>query len=154
MRQMQHFMILLGCISGMVFLAMPVSASKLSCLEKCFLEHPLWRHPLCAKTSSFFIQGPKCYELYNQCLARCSASTEELKRQYLGPHKQLEDEWKQSEVCSSAIERIPMAQLPAKTPIEPEWAGHCQCLNGRLIEAPCGHQRISCQEACNTGKAF
>ena len=125
-----------------------------SCVNRCIRHHPKWGDPACRETD-FFIEGPACYEVFNACFQECHfAWKPQHPGVYLPDPAQRQDHWRQEAVCDPKITKIPLENLPETYPIDPGWSGKCECRDGQLLEAACGHKKASCKEVCGTKAAF
>lgn len=123
-----------------------------SCVESCVRNHSLFRFPGCSQMGPE-LAGPDCYEVYNSCLQGCGVVLREVS-EYAPSPNQVEDQWKQAQVCRSTVQRFPFETASGAVRIDSQWSGYCECLNGRLLLAPCGHRRTSCNQACSGKKSF
>ncbi|MBF0352289.1 MAG: hypothetical protein HQM11_14750 [SAR324 cluster bacterium] len=139
------------CLMFFIFYCLNVFAKEAeSCLVSCVRQHPLWGAKSCRETD-FFIEGPGCYEVFSGCLQQCGKYSP---KAYIPSQKKLTDQWRQGTVCDSEITKIPLDLMPGTYEVDPQWSGRCECANSRLIEAPCGHRKASCQQVCNTDVIF
>ena len=132
----------------------PVFAEPESCLKRCIWTHPQWGDKQC-REKNLFLVGKVCYAIYNDCLQQCNFAWSPVhSKVFIPPPEQLTDLWRQGAVCEPEVEIVPYEVIPGDIVIDPRWSGRCECLNGQLIEAKCGHKKASCQQVCNTGVTF
>lgn len=159
-------------------------AEKGSCMVDCIREHPKWGLPICQELGSFYkkgincyeilevkkhrhwglpscseigeyhIKGPACFEIHNECFQRCYFTWFNEAQKYVPKAGQVGNQWRQGKVCSSDVKNIPLNTLPGNHLIDPRLSGYCECLNGKWLEASCGHKKVSCDMVCNQDQEF
>ncbi len=122
------------------------------CVDSCVRRHPLFQYPSCGQLGDS-LSGPRCAELYNECLQNCQLVLRDTAG-YLPTPLQTDDLWKQRQVCDSSVPAIPLTLAPGDQVIDRRLSGYCECLNGKLLMVPCGHQEISCNQACSGQRSF
>lgn len=126
-----------------------------TCVEQCTRQHPNWQQYTCSEGLGPFIVGEGCYAVQNDCFQECRDSMGKSFSEWYAPgHQQQGNRWRQKNACSPTISKFPLEFLEGTIRIEPNWAGQCECRNGRLIVATCGHNKISCNQACDGGFSF
>ena len=142
----------LGLLTLLVCPSLP-SADEDGCVGRCVRRHAGFQFPGCSQVG-LFLQGERCYEVYNECLQTCGESLYGSPRVYLPSAFQLGDRWRQMQVCNSSVERVPMETVPGDTVIDPALSGRCECLDGPMFEAACGHAETSCDQVCSGRASF
>ncbi len=121
------------------------------CLLRCVVDHPKFEYPECSERE-VFLEGPSCYEVYNDCLQACDMT--EAPERFIPPPSQVADVWRQRTVCDDTIPQVPFETLAGDQRIDPRWSGQCECYNGRYFVAECGHEPASCNEVCQGNARF
>ena len=129
------------------------AADEEGCVGRCVRRHVDFHFPGCSQVGPF-LQGERCYEVYNECLQTCGESLYGSPRVYLPSVFQLGNRWRQMQVCNPSVERIPMETVPGDTVIVSDLSGRCECLDGPMFEAPCGHAETSCDQVCSGLASF
>lgn len=136
---------------------LPVFAQGLypDCVQQCVQSHPKWTYPNCGRMAKWFLEGKACYEVFNDCAQSCQGPlVNPTPETYFPNPEQTQHRFRLEKVCSSRVQRIPLDKLPGSEPIHPEWQGRCECANGRLVKANCGHREASCEQVCNYENSF
>ncbi|MBF0277518.1 MAG: hypothetical protein HQM13_07005 [SAR324 cluster bacterium] len=129
--------------------------NELTCMNRCILTHPQWGQPFCSEGAEYYLVGEGCYEIQNDCFLSCNVNwNDPLPERYIPQPGQLSNQWRQEKSCSPELTKIPLELLPGDHTIDPRWSGRCECLDGKLIIAQCGHKKASCNEVCDKGFEF
>ncbi|MDP7463221.1 MAG: hypothetical protein QF614_01900, partial [SAR324 cluster bacterium] len=92
------------------------NADEEGCVGRCVRRHADFRFPGCSQVGPF-LQGERCYEVYNECLQTCGESLYGSPRVYLPSAYQLGNRWRQMQVCNPSVEHVPMETVPGDTVI-------------------------------------
>ncbi len=122
------------------------------CVETCVRRNPLFQYPACGQLGEN-LTGPRCAEVYNECLQNCRLVLRDNAGYFPSP-LQTDDVWKQMQVCESSLTDIPLVTAPGDQVIDRRLSGYCECLNGKLLVASCGHREVSCNQACSGQRSF
>ncbi|MGK5093010.1 hypothetical protein WDW89_13455 [Deltaproteobacteria bacterium TL4] len=153
---MRYFIILEMILGGGLFLHSVTAEANENpepCINSCLRQHPKWGFPNCREVE-FYLKGPACDEVFNDCLQECRFSFKPIKSaRYIPGPTQMKDVWRQDLVCDPEVPKIPL-DIPETDAVDPRLKGRCECRNGQLIEADCGHKKQSCKEVCNSDATF
>ncbi|MBF0287824.1 MAG: hypothetical protein HQM14_08400 [SAR324 cluster bacterium] len=149
----------IGLLLGVFFLwtleDTAFSSPETSCVNRCIHAHPQWGEPDCSENENFYIVGKKCHAIQNECYLECNpAWGQPAPERFIPTPYQIKNQWRQENVCSPEIMKMPLELLPGDQLIMPGWKGQCECLNGKLIIAPCGHKKASCDQVCDAAFTF
>lgn len=129
------------------------SGSTMSCTNRCVHTHPQWGQFACSEGEEYYIVGEKCYEIQNECFLECHILLNDRIEVFTPSEQQTTNQWRQKKACSLDTRKLPLEVLPGDHLIESDWEGQCECLNGNLFIGKCGHNELSCDQACS-GIAF
>lgn len=124
-------------------------------MNQCVRNHIQWQQFACSESSGPYIIGKRCYEVQNDCLSECEGIANDPPLELFVLHEnQRINQWRQTWACSPETQIFPFLLLPGDQLIDPQWRGQCECRNGLLLLAECGHQKITCDQACDQGVPF